>query len=128
MKVILASESGKIPPTINHRKLNSKAFFSKETKLYIPMEVSPWAGKYSSINTTSYCGVFANILLKVPDLENNQQRDNSDKIPRLVAVSGRTEQAVTTILDYVIIDYIISRHNTYIINQKNSKMPLNLTF
>ncbi|OXU24446.1 hypothetical protein TSAR_011485 [Trichomalopsis sarcophagae] len=101
IKVIIASESGKVPPTINHQKLNSKAIFSKECKLYIPMEVFPWTGKYSSINTTSYCGVFANILLKVPDLKNNHQVDKSDNLPRLVTVSGRTEEAVSTILDYV---------------------------
>lgn len=100
--MIIASETGQIPANMNYETPNAKAECLKEGRVEIPTELVPWTGEYTSVNTTSMCGVFANVLLKAPNIEKKNGGIPNDDLPRLVIASGRTEEAVETILDYVI--------------------------
>lgn len=64
-------------------------------------EKVPWKGKYAVINTSAITGVAANIILKSYKKEKKNGGEPSDDFPRLVVVSGSTEEAVAFILDEV---------------------------
>lgn len=59
----------------------------------------PWKGGYVALNSFGFGGANAHVILrsnskpKVPAIQDN--------IPRVVAVSGRTEQAINNWLDKV---------------------------
>lgn len=99
--MIIASETGQIPPNVNYETPNTKAPCLVEGRVEIPTELTPWTGEYSSVNTTSMCGVFANVLLRAPNIEKKNSGIPNDDLPRLVIASGRTEEAVDTLLEYV---------------------------
>lgn len=90
-----------MPATINYKEPNSEAACLKEGRVTVSTDLTPWNGIYSSVNTISNTGAFANIILKSLNIEKKNNGVPEDDIPRLAIVSGRTEQAVTTFLNYV---------------------------
>ena len=98
----MASETGQIPPNINYETPNSKSRALKEGKLQVLTELTPWMGDYTAVNTTSITGVVASVILKAPNIEKKNGGVPDDDIPRLFIASGRTEEAVAHIIDYVI--------------------------
>ncbi|XP_014236983.1 fatty acid synthase-like [Trichogramma pretiosum] len=101
VKMIVASETGQIPPNLHYEEPNSQAAGLQAGRQEVVTELTPWTGQYSSINTTSTVGVFSNVLLKSPNIEKKNDGVPEDDIPRLVIVSGRTEEAIATMLDFV---------------------------
>ena len=69
-----------------------------------------WSGKYAAINSFGIGGTNVHLVLKrhekektFGDCDRNDYHDHdyADVLPRIVAVSGRTEQAVRGLLDRV---------------------------
>ncbi|XP_011704349.1 PREDICTED: fatty acid synthase-like [Wasmannia auropunctata] len=100
-KVLLAMETGVITPTIHFKRPRKKLTAIIEGRIKIVTEPTEWEGGYVGVNSFGFGGANGHILLK----SNSKQKINngvpSDNLPRLVAVSGRTAEAVQIILDDV---------------------------
>ena len=94
-------DKGIIPPNLHYKNPSSKIPALKEGRVKVVTEKIPWKGKYVSINTLALTGVAANIILKSFKKEKKNGGEPSDDLPRLVVVSGSTEEAVAFILDEV---------------------------
>ena len=94
-------ETGFIPPNLHYIIPSEKIPALAEGRLKVVTETTPWKGNFVAINSTSYGGSFSNIILKTHKKEKKNNGQPEDDLPRLVMVSGRTEDAVNTILSDV---------------------------
>lgn len=94
-------ETGIITPTIHFKHPRKELTAIIEGRIKVVTEPTEWKGGYICVNSFGFGGANAHILLKSnPKLKINNGTPNDD-LPRLVAVSGRTEEAVKIILDDV---------------------------
>ncbi|XP_046739716.1 fatty acid synthase-like [Diprion similis] len=100
-KVILAMESGIIPPNINYNRPREEIEALMTGRIQVITEPTQWKGGYVGINSFGFGGGNAHILLKSNPKEKINDGAPTDDIPRLVVVSGRTEEAVATLLNYL---------------------------
>ncbi|CAK9800538.1 Fatty acid synthase [Anthophora quadrimaculata] len=100
-KVIIAMESGLIPPNLHFKSPMKGIKCFDEGKVQVVTEPTPWNGGYVGINSFGFGGANAHILLKSFAKEKVNNGAPSDNLPRLVVVSGRTEDALKTLLGYV---------------------------
>ncbi|XP_067015649.2 fatty acid synthase [Anabrus simplex] len=75
---------------------------SKELESQVVTEVTPFNGKLCAINSFGFGGANGHLLLQRNMKEKVNRGKPTDNIPRLVAVSGRTPEAVKSLLDDVI--------------------------
>ena|SRR5580765_2609754 len=93
-------ETGIIPPTIHFKRPRKDMTAIIEGRVKIVTEPTEWKGDYIGVNSFGFGGANCHILLKSnPKIKVNNETD--DNLPRLVAISGRTEEAVKIILDEV---------------------------
>lgn len=97
-KVIISMETGLIMPNLHFQKPREGIKALQEGRLKVVTEVTPWKGGYVGINSFGFGGANAHVLLKSHDKEKINEGLPSDDLPRVVAVSGRTEEAVDTLL------------------------------
>ncbi|XP_014204160.1 fatty acid synthase-like [Copidosoma floridanum] len=97
-KVLLAMESGVIPPNINFNRAKEEIGSISEGRIKVVTDATPWKGEFAGVNSFGFGGANAHVLLK----RNSKQKVNggqpNDDLPRLAVVSGRTEDAVSAIL------------------------------
>ena len=94
-------ETRLIPPNLHHTMPSEKIPALAEGRLKVVTETTPWKGNLAAINSSSYVGSFSNMILKAHKKEKKNNGQPEDNLPRLVMVSGRTEDAVNTILSDV---------------------------
>ncbi|XP_033220326.1 fatty acid synthase-like isoform X2 [Belonocnema kinseyi] len=99
IKVITAMESGLIPPTINYEKPSEKIPALAAGRLKVVTELTPWQGNYGAINTASGSGNTTHVILKSFKKKKTNGGQPEDDLPRLIMVSGRTQEAVESILN-----------------------------
>lgn len=98
-KVLIAMEAGVIPPNLHYQNPNPDIPALSDGRLQVVDKPLPWNGGLVGINSFGFGGANAHIILrsnpkpKVPAV--------LDSVPRLVAVSGRTEEAVNHFLDQI---------------------------
>nr|XP_050849711.1 fatty acid synthase-like [Vespula vulgaris] len=98
-KAIISMESGLIPPNINFNRPREDVKCFTEGRIKVVTEVTPLDSKYIGINSFGFGGANAHVLLQSnPKTKVNKSLPNDD-LPRLVVISGRTEEAVVTILN-----------------------------
>ncbi|XP_076382068.1 fatty acid synthase [Megalopta genalis] len=100
-KIIIAMESGLIPPNMHFQSPVKGIKSFEEGMLKVVTEPTPWEGGFVGINSFGFGGANAHILLKSHNKEKVNNGAPSDDLPRLVALSGRHEEAVETLLNYV---------------------------
>lgn len=100
-KIIIAMESGLIPPNINFESPMKGIKCFEEGKVEVVTEPTPWNGGYVGINSFGFGGANAHVLLKSHTKEKVNNGAPSDDLPRLVIASGRTLEAVETLLNHV---------------------------
>lgn len=98
IKSILAFETKKIPPNINFKKLRSGIPSLQEGRLKVVDEIQDFNGSFIGINSFGIGGANVHILLKSHDKEKVNKAIPTDNLPRLILWSGRTEEAVNTVL------------------------------
>ncbi|CAL1678658.1 unnamed protein product [Lasius platythorax] len=97
-KVLIAMETGIIAPTIHFKRPRKNLTAIIEGRVKIVTEPTEWKGDYIGVNSFGFGGANCHILLKSnPKIKVSNGTD--DSLPRLVAISGRTEEAVKIILD-----------------------------
>ncbi|XP_025266599.1 fatty acid synthase-like [Camponotus floridanus] len=96
-KVLIAMETGIIPPTIHFKHPRKDMTAIIEGRVKIVTEPTEWKGGYVGINSFGFGGANSHILLKSnPKIKVNETNNN---LPKLVVISGRTKDAVKIILD-----------------------------
>ncbi|KAG7203842.1 hypothetical protein KM043_017898 [Ampulex compressa] len=118
-KVIIAMETGLIPPNLHFTRPREGMVGIEEGRLEVVTEATPWKGGYAGVNAFGFGGVNCHILLKHNTKEKINNGAPKDNLPRLVVVSGRTKEAVSTILDdvqnrAVDVEYVKLLHDIYV--------------
>ncbi|XP_043664577.1 fatty acid synthase-like [Vespula pensylvanica] len=100
-KVIISMESGLIPPNINFNIPRKDVQALTEGRIEVVTQPTLLDGEYIAINSFGFGGTNAHVLLR----SNSKIKHNiglpNDDLPRLVAVSGRTAEAVEIILNEI---------------------------
>lgn len=94
----MAMETGVIPPHINFTtpRLEIDAF--SEGRIKVVTEPTSWKGGYAGVNSFGFGGANCHVLLKSNPKEKINNGAPQDDLPRLVVISGRSEEAVERIL------------------------------
>nr|CAD7589404.1 unnamed protein product [Timema genevievae] len=98
-KVLIAMEAGVIPPNLHFRAPNPDIAALNDGRLQVVNKPLPWNGGLVAVNSFGFGGANAHILLrsnpkpKAPAIQDN--------IPRVVAVSARTEEGVQHFLEKI---------------------------
>lgn len=101
LQVILAMETGLIASNLHYNRCKRELKAIAEGRLKVVDQIIPWIGPYAGVNSYGFGGAYAHVLLRSHDKEKVNEGAPDDDLPRLVAVSGRTEQAVDHILSHV---------------------------
>lgn len=96
-KIVIAMENGIIPGNLHFKNPNKDIPALSDGRLKVVAKNEPWKGGVVAINSFGFGGANAHIVLR----SNPKPKTNwpPGPLPRLVTVSGRTEQAVNNFLD-----------------------------
>ncbi|EFN74070.1 Fatty acid synthase [Camponotus floridanus] len=100
-KVIIAMQTSIIPPNINFTQIRKDVKAFEKGSIRVVNTPTPWEPNFVGVNSFGFGGANCHILLQ----SNLKQKVNggapNDDLPRLVIVSGRTEQAVESLLNEI---------------------------
>lgn len=112
-------ETGLIPPCLNYNTSKKSIKALEEGRIKVVTEVTPWQGGYVGINSFGFGGTNVHMLLKSNPKKKINNGAPSDDIPRLVLVSGRTQESIDVLLDQV--SGKNSKKKRYILNINNTQ-------
>lgn len=94
-------ESGIIPPNIHfvEPRQDVKAF--RDGSIRVVSDPTPWEPGLVGINAFGFGGSNCHVLLRPNSKKKINEGIPSDNLPRIVVMSGRTEQAVESFLNEV---------------------------
>jgi len=99
-KILIVMESGIIPANLHFNTPNPNIPALKEERIRVIAKATPWNGGLIAINSFGFGGSNAHIILRSnPKMKLSPILDTTKLLPRLVLVSGRTEEAVHTLLN-----------------------------
>lgn len=98
-KVLIAMEAGVIPQNLHYKSPNTDIPALVDGRLKVVDSNMPWNGGLAAINSFGFGGANAHVLLR----SNPKPKAvaGNAAVPRVVMVSGRTEEAVETMLDKI---------------------------
>ncbi|KAI4472195.1 fatty acid synthase [Holotrichia oblita] len=98
-KVLIAMESGLIPTNLHYESPNLDIPALSDGRLKVVAKNEVWNGGIMAINSFGFGGANAHIVLR----SNPKPKSNwpVDPLPRIVGVSGRTQDAVNHFLDKI---------------------------
>lgn len=107
-KVLVAMEKGIIPQNLHYKNPNMDIPALSDGRIKVVDQNTPWNGGLVAINSFGFGGANAHVVLRSnPKPKLSPMLDLS--LPKLVSVSGRTEEAVGVLLDEVIyIKFLLS--------------------
>ncbi|KAJ4428213.1 hypothetical protein ANN_24228 [Periplaneta americana] len=91
-KVLIAMQTGKIPPNINYEKPCDVPAL-RDNRLKVVTESTPWEGGLVAVNSIGLTGVYAHALLK-SFKRSTPKQTHDDGLPRLVVASARTQKGL----------------------------------
>ncbi|XP_011305442.1 fatty acid synthase [Fopius arisanus] len=97
-KVVIALETGIIPPNLHYKEPREGVEGLLNGKMEVVTEPTPWKGGYVGVSSFGFGGSNAHVLLKSNPRNKINEGKPADDLPRLVVSSGRTEEAVESIL------------------------------
>ncbi|KMQ91191.1 fatty acid synthase, partial [Lasius niger] len=117
-KVIIAMQTSLIPPNINFTQARKGVKAFEEGKIRVVNVPTPWKPGFVGVNSFGFGGANCHILLQSNLKEKVNGGVPNDDLPRLVVVSGRTEQAVESLLNEIEnqpidVEYIRLLHDLY---------------
>ncbi|KAH1002410.1 hypothetical protein HUJ04_008498 [Dendroctonus ponderosae] len=98
-KIVIAMESGVIPQNLHFKSPNKDIPALNDGRLKVVAQNEPWNGGIVAMNSFGFGGANAHIVIR----SNPKPKENwpPGPIPRVVGVSGRTEEAVKNFLSKV---------------------------
>nr|XP_050845856.1 fatty acid synthase-like isoform X1 [Vespula vulgaris] len=100
-KVIISMESGLIPPNINFNIPRKDVQALTDGRIEVVTQPTLLDGEYIAINSFGFGGTNAHVLLRSNSKIKHNNELLNDDLHRLVAVSGRTAEAVEIILNEI---------------------------
>nr|CAD7610582.1 unnamed protein product [Timema genevievae] len=94
VKVLIAMETGKIPPNDNYNKPSQQVPALVEEKFKVVTEPMPWSGGLAAVNSVGLNGVVGHVVLRSHKKEKVNDGLPTDEIPRLLVISGRREEGL----------------------------------
>jgi len=104
-------ETGNIPPNLHYTAPLKGVKSLEDGRLKVVTETTPWEGGYVGINSFGFGGANCHAILKSHTKKKINEGAKNDDLPRLVAVSGRTEESVKVFLDDVSKDKRIGKRS-----------------
>lgn len=99
-KVLVAMEQGVIPANLHFKSPNQDIPALSDGSIKVVSEPTPWKGGIVGVNSFGFGGANAHVVLRSnPKPKISPMLDVT--VPKMVAVSGRTEEAVAALLDEV---------------------------
>ncbi|XP_011703203.1 PREDICTED: fatty acid synthase [Wasmannia auropunctata] len=98
-KVLLAMETGILPANLHYNRPREGLTALEDGRLKVITESTPWDGGYVGISSFGFGGANCHIILKSNSKKKINNGAPSDDLPRLVTVSGRTEDSIKVFLD-----------------------------
>lgn len=95
-------ESGYIPPNLHYKSPREGVQALFDGRLKVVTEPTAWEGGLVGVNSFGFGGANCHVLLKSNDKPKINQGIPEDNLPRLVVISGRTEEAVKTLITDVL--------------------------
>ncbi|XP_011878072.1 PREDICTED: fatty acid synthase [Vollenhovia emeryi] len=99
VKMIIAMETGLIPPNLHYNRPREGLKALGDGRLKVITEPTPWDGGYVGINSFGFGGANCHVILKSNPKKKINNGAPTDDLPRLVVVSGRTEESIKVFLD-----------------------------
>uniref|UniRef100_A0A6P7G8W5 Fatty acid synthase n=1 Tax=Diabrotica virgifera virgifera TaxID=50390 RepID=A0A6P7G8W5_DIAVI len=98
-KIVIAMESGMIPQNLHFKSPNKDIPALNDGRLKVVAKNEPWNGGIIAVNSFGFGGANAHIVLK----SNPKPKTTwpAGAVPRVVGVSGRTEEAVNSFLNKI---------------------------
>lgn len=90
-----------IPPNIHYNRPREGLKALTDGRLKVVTEPTPWDGGYVGISSFGFGGANCHVVLKSHTKEKINNGAPSDDLPRLVTVSGRTEDSIKLFLNDV---------------------------
>ncbi|XP_067208438.1 fatty acid synthase-like [Linepithema humile] len=123
-KVIIAMETGLIPPNINFTQLRKGVKAFEDGSIRVVTNTTPWTSGFMGINSFGFGGANCHILMRSNTKDKINKGAPNDNLPRLVVLSGRTEQAVESFLNEIEnrpidVEYVRLLHDLYADELKN---------
>nr|XP_012234197.1 PREDICTED: LOW QUALITY PROTEIN: fatty acid synthase-like [Linepithema humile] len=123
-KVIIAMETGLIPPNINFTQTRKGVKAFEDGSIRVVTNTTPWTSGFMGINSFGFGGANCHILMQSNTKEKINKGAPNDNLPRLVVLSGRTEQAVESFLNEIEnrpidVEYVRLLHDLYSDEMKN---------
>lgn len=100
-KVIIAFETGLIPPNINYTTPRDDIDALVKGTIQVVTDAMPLKNGYIGINSFGFGGSNAHMLLKWNTKQKINNATSKDDLSRFVTLSGRTEEAVNSFLNDV---------------------------
>ena len=91
-------ESGFLPPNLHYNRPREGVKALEDGRIKVIADLTPWEGGYVGLNSFGFGGANAHILLKSNPNDKVNNGLPKDDLPRLVIISGRTDEAVDCIL------------------------------
>ncbi|KAL6440730.1 hypothetical protein ACFW04_003291 [Cataglyphis niger] len=99
-KVLIAMEAGVIPANLHFDTPNPDIPALKDGRIRVVDKAMPWNGGIVGVNSFGFGGANAHIVLRSnPKPKLSPVPDTIEQLPKLITVSGRTEEAVHTLLE-----------------------------
>ncbi|XP_011867181.1 PREDICTED: fatty acid synthase-like, partial [Vollenhovia emeryi] len=98
-KVLIAMESGVIPANLHFKTPNPNIPGLNEGRIRVVDKATSWNGGLVGINSFGFGGTNAHVILRSNPNPKQSSSMNAELLPKLVAVSGRTEEAVHMLLN-----------------------------
>ncbi|XP_018397404.1 PREDICTED: fatty acid synthase [Cyphomyrmex costatus] len=99
-KILIAMEAGVIPANLHFKTPNPDIPGLNEGRIRVVDKATPWNGGLVGINSFGFGGANAHIILRSnPKPKLSPLLNITELLPKLVAVSGRTEEAAHTLLN-----------------------------
>ncbi|XP_055685284.1 fatty acid synthase-like [Lutzomyia longipalpis] len=96
-KMLIAMEEGVIPGNLHYKNANPEIYGLFDGRLKVVDKNTPWNGGIVAFNNFGFGGVNAHLIMK--SYSKPKKTNQNDGFPRLAVVSGRTIDAVKTLLD-----------------------------
>ncbi|XP_070493817.1 fatty acid synthase-like [Chironomus tepperi] len=100
-KILLALEHMKIPPNLNLTEPKPEISGITNKKMKVVQEVTDLKGPMIACNSFGFGGANAHALFKANGKTKINHGIPKDNVPRIVTWSGRTQEAITAIMDSV---------------------------
>ncbi|KAJ8688225.1 hypothetical protein QAD02_024020, partial [Eretmocerus hayati] len=97
-KVLVAMENGVIPGNLHFSSPNTDIPALSDGRIQVVSKNTPWKGGLVGVNSFGFGGANAHVVLRSNPKPKLSPVLNSG-VPKVVAVSGRTEEAVAALLD-----------------------------